>query len=435
MSASKRKNGAEVIIVGAGPAGCLMARDLARLGHRVLLLDKRAQNDLGHDWWDTLESSVFDEVGLARPRRPLLVAPYRFSLCSPWGDTPLKSVMPPGYVNVDRRLFADHLLRAAIEAGAYFRPRTAASGVIVESGSVAGVRLEKESGGASLRAALVVDASGANGVLRRTVPPVLRDGFEPEVQREDCVRTYREIRADTSRGGRSMMLIYEEGPSWVSRAEPGLAEVFACVLDRPDARDPREMVDELVRIEGGMGDKVVRGGQRGDIPVRRSFDSYVAPGFMMVGDSACMANPLNGSGVSNALAAAHLAAPVAHTALTRSACGMSDLWPYNVAYKRKRDARIAPLHLLREFLHGESMRDVYALLEIGLVAPNSFWNMEDAIRPGSLLGRLPKVHALRDRPGFLWRLSKTLFRAHAMQAHYQNYPTIYEPRAFTRWRS
>ncbi|HPN93403.1 MAG TPA: FAD-dependent oxidoreductase, partial [bacterium] len=63
----------DVAIAGAGVAGCHAARNLARMGRSVVLIDRRETSGLGHDWWDNVNMGIYDEVGLPAPEPPELL--------------------------------------------------------------------------------------------------------------------------------------------------------------------------------------------------------------------------------------------------------------------------------------------------------------------------------------------------------------------------
>jgi flavin-dependent dehydrogenase len=178
----------------------------------------------------------------------------------------------------------------------------------------------------------------------------------------------------------------------------------------------------------------LRGGARARIPVRRAFDSCVAPGLMLIGDSACMANPLNGSGITSAMWAAHLAAKTALRALANDRVDTGALWPYNAAYKRTQDAKFAQLHLLLKMLVAEPREHFHEFVKRGIFAPTDFWDIEDLLNPADNLHRLPKILTLMDHPAFFARMSATFALMKILEQHYLNYPLVYRESTFRKWR-
>ena len=423
---------AEVLVAGGGVGGTLLARDLARAGHEVLLLEKRPRAGVGHDWFDTVDAGVFDEVGLARPRLPER-APggFEFQVLGLDGRAHVASVMPPTALNVDRKLLARRLLDEAEAAGVTIRDRTAVRDVLVEDGRVVGLRTR--SAGGAIRARLVVDATGVDGVLRAAMPG--GQGFRRHLRAGEMFRTYRELRRDRAPGRRSIVVIgVEGGAQWLSRQPDGLVDLFAGAPDEPGRGDPRALLAVLIRREGGVGEEIVRGGQGARIPIRRSFDSFVAPGFLLVGDSACMANPLNGSGIASTLRAARLAAEVAHRALRGGEVDVAGLWPYNAAYQRSQGAAFAKLQMLQKLLLGEDVAAVDALLRRRLLPADSLWHMDRQFTPARVLRLVPGALTLPHHAGFLLRLGGVVGLMLALEHNYRAYPERYDPQRFAAWQ-
>ena len=424
----------DIVIAGAGVAGCLAARDLARQGHSVLVVEKEERSGMGHDWWDTVETGIFDEVGLPDPGPEEWAYPYNFEILTPFGDTGIRAVMPPCQVNVDRKPLAARLLAAAQDAGADIIFETSVRGPIVTGGMVTGVYLETPDNSTSrAESKICIDATGCGGVLREKLPE--KFGFRRHLMRDDFVITYREIRADTSAGrGRSILIVRNDGALWLSRDPAGRVDILACAIDAPGRPNPRDMVAELIANEGGVGNEILRGGYGGRIPVGRGFDSFVAPGFMIAGDSASMAHPLNGSGISTAMRAARLAARTAHNALVSGRCGVAELWPYNVEYKRAQDVKFARLYMLKQLLRTEPLGNMHLFMRRGLFSPGSFWDTEQAVDIGANLEKLPQYLSMLDRPFFVGRIAATIALIGLLDQHYKNYPAKYDPHTFKLWK-
>jgi len=63
----KKKKSFTIAIAGAGPAGLLLARDLARAGMMVTVYEKRTKGAKGHDWSDAIEYGALREAGFDMP--------------------------------------------------------------------------------------------------------------------------------------------------------------------------------------------------------------------------------------------------------------------------------------------------------------------------------------------------------------------------------
>ncbi|MBI3466744.1 MAG: FAD-dependent monooxygenase, partial [Planctomycetes bacterium] len=149
----------DVLVVGAGPAGALAARQLALHGDRVLLVDRKT-----FPRWKVCGAcvnghalSVLRIVGLSGVVQQLRAVPLRrFSL---WNSGRELTLSLPTGVAVSRERFDTELVKAAVTAGACFSPATTAT-VAGAEGPFRRVRLRGERQTAEVAARLVLVADG-----------------------------------------------------------------------------------------------------------------------------------------------------------------------------------------------------------------------------------------------------------------------------------
>jgi 2-polyprenyl-6-methoxyphenol hydroxylase-like FAD-dependent oxidoreductase len=166
----------DVIIVGARCAGSPTAMLLARMGYKVLLLDKAAFPS------DTLSTHFIHQPGVARLKRWGLLDQVIASGCPPvrqqrldFGPFALVA-SPPAYEGVEegygpRRTVLDKILvDAAVAAGAELRENFAVQEVLMEGEGVTGIR-GHAIGGAPVteRARMVIGADGMRSFVARQV--------------------------------------------------------------------------------------------------------------------------------------------------------------------------------------------------------------------------------------------------------------------------
>lgn len=347
---------ADVIVVGAGPAGSAAAAHLARAGHDVLLLDRarfprpkvcgdgltpRAVRELA-----LLEVATPKDEGWVRTRGLRLVG-GGMRMTMPWPEVP--GLPSHGLVRT-RTDLDDTLVRHAIACGGRLREGVHVDGPVLDerTGSVAGVLAtpvtdDGRASGPQVRyaAPLVIAADGASSRLALAVGRERRDDRPVGV----AVRTYfTSPRQDDDHlefwfdwtGGSRTMTRKEALPGngfgygWVFGAGDTTSNVGLALL-RP--RSPRrrqragaDLHDVLRRwvatmpAEWTLGEETmtepIRGGA---LPMGLNRRPRYAGGLLLIGDAAGVVNPFSGEGIAYALASGRIAAETVADALGRCA--------------------------------------------------------------------------------------------------------------------
>lgn len=172
----------DVVVIGGGPSGATAAWDLARMGRKVLLLDRAGRiKPCGGAVPPRLleEFDVPQTLLVARARSARMVAPSNRAVDMPVGEI--------GYVGmVDRDHFDEWLRERAAKAGAERRVGTYER--IERDGNPGAVVCYHEARGdevRKVRTRLVIGADGArSGVARENIPGA---------ERNPCVFAYHEV--------------------------------------------------------------------------------------------------------------------------------------------------------------------------------------------------------------------------------------------------
>lgn len=334
---------ADVIIVGAGPAGALTALLLARAGVDVLLLDRAAfpRAKACGDCLSLGATALLRRTGLldrllesphARLRGWRIVAPdgsafdARFSAAGDDRlDGPHNARATPRDVDgaddlgrcalsVERAIFDALLVEAALEAGARFEQQAVTDLAYDARGRVCGVRTRTGSiaarltvGADGLRSVVAtrLDARAAPGTLRKLsltfhVPvDAVHDAGEMHVGRGVCAGV-----APVDRHGRCNLTLVADAPRF-GRAAAADARALAF-----DAFESLPLLRGRVR-RAALRDASWLASGPFDRPGRRvAFD-----GAVLIGDAAGYYDPFTGQGVHQALASAELLAPAILSAL------------------------------------------------------------------------------------------------------------------------
>jgi len=285
----------DAVIVGAGPAGSTAARELARAGARVCLLD-RARFPRPKACGGALSPRVLhhlppgvESVLRARVRR----AVFTFRLDRPFE---IISSVPMGYM-VCRDEFDAWLRDRAEEAGARVR-----DGMTVRSVQRIGTAFAVRTAGEEIRASWVIGADGCSSVvaaqlLPRRLPAKLV-ALETEVPCNGGELTDT-VRVDVGR--------YPGGYAWVfpksDRVNVGV------MLEYRRGRELRRTAEAFLRGVPGLSSGAGLRWQTAPVAAPRLDPVPCAgAGVLLVGDAAHLADPFLGEGIYYAIRSGRLAA-------------------------------------------------------------------------------------------------------------------------------
>src|SRR3990170_5055112 len=434
----------DVIVVGAGTAGCLTAKTVAKAGFDVCLIDRKKKEEIGEKvCGDAVGKHHFDELGLAHPKGDELKSRIEgIKIYSPDLQTTftVRSERLYGFI-LNRRAFGQRLLKEAVDAGATLLDFTMAIEPAMKDGFVTGLITKdmKNESKTQLQSKVVVDASGFMAIMRKSLPPEI--GIDLTVDNEDVEACYREIRklktSDFNSEYCEIYLDQNQSPSgyhWIfpegeNTINTGLG--MAMVKGFPN---PKNQFYQKILPNSTFKDSTVIKGGSWYVPTRRPLDCMTGNGIVVVGDSACQVNPIHGGGIGPSMMGGSLAGKTIAKAIENNDVGREGLWHYNVDYMRAYGAKQAGLDVFRMFLlksvgneeinHGMKYR---LLTEDDLfrasVGEDLHLNIgEKTRRVFRGLGKLSMLRRLRDTADLLRKL----------KAAYLTYPA--SPVGFEEWR-
>jgi len=298
----------QVVVVGAGPAGSVVAYRLATLGLDVLLIDS-ANFPRGKVCGCCLNGTALDvleRIGLGPAIRRLKPVPLRRVRLAYGGRS---AVLPfVGGVSLSREALDWALIEAAVAAGVEFRPRTKAT---VLADRV--LQLEGEDT-TTVQADAIVAADGLNG---RTVTALT--GAKSVIAEQSHLGAGAVLAdGDLAAAGEVRMLAGRGGYLGMVRLEDGridLAAAFGAEFVR-EAGSLGEAASIVYREAAGSDAPDIAGAAwRGTPLLTRRPTASSGPGWLAVGDASGYVEPFTGEGMAWAIASAAAAAPFVHKML------------------------------------------------------------------------------------------------------------------------
>ena len=322
----------DVLIVGAATAGSYFARKVAEAGHRVLVIEKLARENLGRrlDIFHVAKAD-FARFGLPLPERNDDFA-FEFSggrTFSAFDRYPKNT--PASVVGMHMHRYIARLNNWAREAGAAFAYGASFVDFLFENGRVCGAVYEQNGERREARARLVVDCSGIPSVARRKLPA----GYGMELfEISDTEKFYVTLR----------YVVYHDPMDYIKstrgwtyyktwEALEGNADSAILGVGANYSYDEGEKVFATFERAVKLPRYTVKHIERGTTPYRRPPYSFVADGFLVSGDAACLTKPSAGEGVTASMVQLEIAAEVVNRLLDgEEYLTRARLWPVNTRY-------------------------------------------------------------------------------------------------------
>lgn len=432
-----------MIVVGAGTGGCLAAKTTAEAGLKVCLIERKKREEIGEKiCGDAMGEHHLKNLGLEKPQGGELEKRIEgIRIYSPDLETVFTIAHEDfvGYL-LNRRLFGQWLLKKALDEGAFLLDSTQCLEPMIEKGFVTGVSVKNLKTGKNiqLRGKVVLDASGFLAVIRRKLPKQM--GIENEVANEDVEACYREIRQlrQEAENTKYCEIYFNQnvtpgGYAWIFPKTGAKVNAGLGICMRGDFPNPKKQFYKHILTKPMFeGSLLLNGGAWYD-PTRKPLDNMVGNGIAIIGDAACLVNPIHGGGIGPSMLSGYLAGKTIIEALEKDDVSQKSLWPYNRKYMEMYGTKQAGLDVFRMLLLTSRDEDLSYGMKYKLLTE------EDVLKAGlgedfrlNITETAKRVFRGLKRIRFLNNLRLTVNLIKQVQAHYRNYPET--PENFEGWR-
>ncbi len=334
----------DVLVIGGGPAGAAAGFWLAKAGHDVCVLERKAfpRDKTCGDGLTPRAVHQLQDMGLeaavaAHHHRHdgLRAVAHGITLELEWPEHPVF----PSYGYVVRRRDLDQLVAEhAAGAGAALLPATEAVRPLLHDGLLAGAVVKDKASGQTreIRARYVIVADGslsrfgrALGAARNKAYPqgiAIRGYFESPISTDPWIESCLDVH---DRNGASM-----PGYGWIFPLGDGTINVGIGLLSTfkgyKDVNTTHLMSEWAATAPERWGidpDAMLAPPTGGRLPMAGSVNPKVGPNWLLVGDAAGSINPFNGEGIDYAYETARMAADLVDEALTIGTAGPLQRYP------------------------------------------------------------------------------------------------------------
>ncbi len=366
----------KIIVAGAGHGGLTAAYHLSKNGYDVTVIEKQSRDTIGYDWHDSIDLSAFDESGIPRPNENNYTSGMAQAFLSPSCKTKIDLDFVDSSISIDRKFLINYLLDHAENAGVKLVFDTEIVSPISVGTKITGLTYKKDGEIIKENCDLLIDAAGLRSPVRSNLPRhcgILRTFAE-----KDIFYAYR---------------VYYSNPTEAKLTPPYNVHVFH--MNRPGidwffTEENRSdiligkfgMSGKLTQkeVDEGIADflkkypftenKVLRGGQMGEIPLRRMLSKIVCDGYAAVGDSAGMTVPLNGSGIVLSMKAGKILADTVIDA-GKAELTTEKLWPYQYNYYMTLGKNLILIDVLKNFFPYVNSKLVEFFMEKGILTKDN----------------------------------------------------------------
>lgn len=346
----------DVLVIGAGPAGSMAAREASKNGAKTLLVDKKAEIGTPKRCAEGIMDGVLEKVELEIEDRciarhidgAIIVSPdgNRASFTSENLETPATGIV------LERKVFDKHVAMDAIRAGCEVMLRTEATSMKrCDDGFIVSIKSFYDEYD-TIKARIVIGADGPEGRIsswagiNTKVPlPEMESGAQYEMTNLNMVNN------------KAIQFFFGSvapgGYAWIFPKGYDTANVGLDISNVKTDKSAVECLDEFIKQCDQTKDGAIVELNVGGNPYCGVFDTIIDDNIMLVGDAAGCVSPITGGGIDTALESGMMAGRVAAKAINEGDCSKDKLQEYDDYIEENIAKKFRKYITLRDFLYDE----------------------------------------------------------------------------------
>ncbi len=421
----------DVLVVGGCSAGLFFAERMAKQGYKTLVIEKDPADKLAkrYDIFH-LAKQTFERFAVPIPQHGDSDFVQIFSEArsrSALDNYPKVSSTEEVLV-LHRHQFMQRLARLATQQGAEILYQAQfLSPIIDNDGNLAGATIKHLDQTHTVKARLVVDASGISSVVRRSLPDHYQiEKFEIGPKDKFFVVLYYATLKNPQQDRMKATCGWPYYKTWIAPQQKpeGVILGIGANYSYQYAEYCFQKFAEKITLPDYEIDCV----EKGTTPYHRTPYSFVENNFICLGDAACLTNPWNGEGVTFGWEHAEIAAKVASRAMQNFSIPTKEkLWLINKEYYQTYGVQnVQLIAMLASGLDCSPQENDYEFKQSIIFEDqieSQSGNIFTKMIKGVLIGKL--------KLSTLTKLIKAALLGNQIGNHYQNYPET--PQHFEQW--
>jgi len=356
----------DVIVVGAGPAGCMSAWQAAQNGARVVLLEKDREAGAPVRCAEGVGEMEFRRLFPDPPATWISQRISKAVIHAPSGAEVELAGKKTGLI-LNRKAFEFDLAGYAISAGAELYTKAYVHSLFFDQDRIAGVHVQRLGQRYTVRAPLVIGADGVESRVGRWA------GLDTRTRLQDMETCVQVLAGPLDIDMETVHFYFSEqltpgGYAWIFPKGNGLANSGLGVAGQYAATvRPLASLQRFLQNHFPQARSVSF--TCGGVPCPPPLRTLVTDGCLLAGDAAHQVNPMTGAGIVTAVQAGRLAGQTAAEAVRNRDVSRAFLATYEQSWHSGDGAKLEHFYRLKKFALGLNDGQLDALADAILKLP------------------------------------------------------------------